>query len=57
MIWFLLMAFFGLVLFVGAWCLDREVTHQEPELAVIEPTLPLVCFVAKSAGLMIVLWD
>jgi hypothetical protein len=55
MIYFLLMTVFGLALFIGAWFLDRTVARQEPRLAVIEPVIPLVCFVAKSAGAMTVL--
>jgi hypothetical protein len=55
MIYFLLMAVLGLALFVGAWFLDRSVAREEPQLAAIEPAIPLVCFIAKCAGVTIVL--
>jgi hypothetical protein len=53
MIYYLLMAGLGLMMFLGARGLDHAVTRYEPKLAKIEPVIPLVCFVAKSAGLMI----
>ena len=43
----------GLILFFGAVYTDRAVARWEPMLAVIEPAIPRICFVAKSLGIMI----
>lgn len=53
MISFLLMAGVGAVMFLGARSLDRAVVRHEPELSTFQPAIPMICFVAKSAGLMI----
>jgi hypothetical protein len=50
---YLILTALGLMLFFGAFYADRTVTRSEPELAVIEPTIPRICFVAKSLGVMI----
>jgi hypothetical protein len=50
---YLLMGSLGLTLFLGARYTDRIVARSEPELAAIEPAIPKICFVAKSAGMMI----
>ena len=53
MFYFLLMACVGLAMFIGARFLDRAVTLYEPRLPAVEPAIPMICFVAKSAGMMI----
>ena len=53
MLHYLFMGALGIVLFLGARFTDRTVARCEPELAVIEPAIPKICFVAKSAGMMI----
>jgi hypothetical protein len=50
---YLLMSSLGAILFLGARYTDRTVARSEPQLAVIEPAIPKICFVAKSAGMMI----
>jgi hypothetical protein len=47
------MSSLGAILFLGARYTDRTVARSEPQLAVIEPAIPKICFVAKSAGMMI----
>jgi len=50
---YLLMGVLGMTLFLGARYTDRIVARSEPELAMAEPAIPKICFVAKSAGMMI----
>jgi hypothetical protein len=50
---YLLMGVLGITLFIGARYTDRTVAHSEPQLARLEPAIPKICFVAKSAGMMI----
>ena len=50
---YLLMTSIGLLLFFGARYTDRTIARHEPKLAAIEPAIPRICFVAKSAGMMI----
>jgi hypothetical protein len=50
---YLLMSCLGAILFLGARYTDRTVARSEPQLAVIEPAIPKICLVAKSAGMMI----
>jgi hypothetical protein len=50
---YLLMGGLGITLFLGARYTDRTVACSEPELAVAEPAIPKICFVAKSVGMMI----
>lgn len=49
----LILTALGLILFFGAFYTDRAVARSEPVLAVIEPAIPRICFVAKSLGMMI----
>ena len=50
---YLLMTSLGLIMFFGARYTDRTIARHEPKLARIEPAIPQICFVAKSAGMMI----
>lgn len=50
---YLLMTSLGLIMFFGARYTDRTVARYEPKLVRIEPAIPRICFVAKSAGMMI----
>jgi hypothetical protein len=50
---YLVLMALGLILFFGAFYTDRAVARSEPALAVIEPAIPRICFVAKSLGAMI----
>lgn len=50
---YLILMTLGLILFFGALYTDRAVARWEPALAVIEPAIPRICFVAKSLGMMI----
>jgi len=43
----------GLLMYLGAVYLDRTISQYEPELSVIQPLIPQICFVAKTLGLMI----
>jgi hypothetical protein len=47
------MGILGITLFLGARYTDRTVARSEPQLAVVEPAIPKICFVAKSVGMMI----
>lgn len=50
---YLLMTSLGLIMFFGARYTDRTIARHEPILVRIEPAIPRICFVAKSAGMMI----
>lgn len=50
---YLLMTILGLAMFFGGRYTDRTIARHEPALARIEPAIPRICFVAKSAGMMI----
>lgn len=49
----MLMTSLGLMMFFGARYTDQTIARHEPKLARIEPAIPRICFVAKSAGMMI----
>jgi hypothetical protein len=50
---YLLMFSLGLILFLGARYTDRVVARSEPELIMIQPAIPKICFGAQVAGMMI----
>ena len=52
---YLVMTGLGLVMFFGGRYTDRTIARYEPKLAVLEPAIPKICFVAQSVGMMIAL--
>lgn len=50
---YLLMTGLGLALALGAYYADRVFARSTGEFTAIEPAIPQVCFLAKTAGMMI----